>query len=578
MEIRRFSVHPSMIFNLISAQAGSLGKAVLENVMNSIDAKATKVEITVNATQIKIVDDGHGFRSKEEIGAFFDVFGFPHESGARTYGQFGIGRAQLWSFATAVWYTNTFKMDVDIKKTGLDYTLVEDQPFVPGLTIVSKFYKKQTTKDLLDLKNELKLLARFAQIPVLFNGEQINESTDQIAWNIDTPDAFIRLTDTSSLTVYNLGVLVKSFPANLVGSGGLVVTKPGVTLALNMARNDILVAECKVWGRIRPLIQKKSDERVRTTRKRLTSHEANNLATRYLAGEVAYETVAALPLIKDVHGKSYTLEKFARQVVDAHNGKLVVSERGEQKAQRVHSTKLAFVLSAETLAVFDCPTSDLSKFVSTLADRMASDCGYKSFVSRFKTLTEVFSSVHLAAPTLNDTHSLLATSEQTPSQSILLRALDGIQRRLDARVRKLDGTFSRGTRTLRVGNSDVSAAWTDSSSYIAFEEKQLELANQGLSGMSALVALLLHELVHHEDSAGSHVHDVDFYKTYHDCVRLPLFGELCLEAYRTYVQLMLNAGLKVGGRVLKDLTSLELLEVKEASPRGKYFNAAEQLA
>lgn len=73
-ETRKFSVHPQIIFSLITAQAGTLGKAVLECIMNSVDAGATKVDITVNANTIKIVDDGQGFRTKAEISEWFEVF------------------------------------------------------------------------------------------------------------------------------------------------------------------------------------------------------------------------------------------------------------------------------------------------------------------------------------------------------------------------------------------------------------------------------------------------------------------------------------------------------------------------
>ena len=87
-EKRKFSVHANIIYNLVSAQAGTLSKAVLECVMNSVDAGAKRVDIAVDADGVKISDDGQGFRSKAEIEQFFEVFGFPHEEGERIYGQF----------------------------------------------------------------------------------------------------------------------------------------------------------------------------------------------------------------------------------------------------------------------------------------------------------------------------------------------------------------------------------------------------------------------------------------------------------------------------------------------------------
>ena len=82
-ETRRFSVHPEIIYSLIKAQAGSLGKAVLECCMNSIDAQATRLDVAIDANTITIKDDGQGFRTREEIEQWFEVFGFPHAEGDR---------------------------------------------------------------------------------------------------------------------------------------------------------------------------------------------------------------------------------------------------------------------------------------------------------------------------------------------------------------------------------------------------------------------------------------------------------------------------------------------------------------
>jgi hypothetical protein len=119
-EKRQLSVHPAIIFDLIKGQAGSLGKAVLECVMNSVDSGSTRVTVDITNRGVNIQDDGRGFQSRKEIEDWFEVFGFPHEEGdGRIYGKFGIGRGQLWSFCSTIWRTNTFEMSVDIKKSGL---------------------------------------------------------------------------------------------------------------------------------------------------------------------------------------------------------------------------------------------------------------------------------------------------------------------------------------------------------------------------------------------------------------------------------------------------------------------------
>jgi len=70
-------MHDKLLLDVIRKQAGSIQKAVLEGVMNSIEAAATRVEVSVEPDQIKIIDDGRGFQNREEIELFFETFGQP---------------------------------------------------------------------------------------------------------------------------------------------------------------------------------------------------------------------------------------------------------------------------------------------------------------------------------------------------------------------------------------------------------------------------------------------------------------------------------------------------------------------
>lgn len=572
---RTFSVHPQMIFSLIKAQAGSLAKAVLENIMNSIDAKATMVNIEVNHSTIRITDDGHGFRNLKEIEDFFEVFGFPHEEGARTYGQFGIGRAQLWSFCSAVWKTNTFKMDVDIKNRGLDYKLLEGQPQVQGLEIESKFYQKQTTKELQEFATELTELAMFAQVPIYLNGEKINKSPEDIKWDHETDDAWIKLTSASDLYVYNLGVAVRKYNAHQIGSGGLVVTKPGVRLALNMARNDILVSECKVWARIKPFIQRKADDKVRTRKTRLTRDETANIARRFMSGEVEYSLTESQKIIKDVHGKSYTLRDFFRKCAYEYERKLTISADSSALAQRAHATKMAFVLSADTLNIFGYENDAVKKWVSDLVEVGETIRDLSHTAKALKASLKIYDSVEEAVPSLKDGYLLVPQNEHTPEENCIV---DGLQQ-VNGAVYRLAyaemNARSIGARRIRIGISNVAQAWTDASSYVAFSRETLKLADKGLSGFIVLVNILLHEYFHDSSSAGSHIHDLEFYQHYHDVTVTNEFTILAFQAYRQYVKSMLKAGIRLSATQLKELTHHENLEYVEPDKKGKHYKAEE---
>ena len=116
-ESRTFKMHDKLLLDVIKKQAGSIQKAVLEGVMNSIEAGASQVDVTVEPTQIRIIDDGRGFQSRQEIELFFETFGQPHtESENKRWAQFRMGRGQLFAFGRNEWRTGPYVMRVDINQ------------------------------------------------------------------------------------------------------------------------------------------------------------------------------------------------------------------------------------------------------------------------------------------------------------------------------------------------------------------------------------------------------------------------------------------------------------------------------
>lgn len=561
-ESRKFSVHPQMIYSLIKAQAGTLSKAVLEGVMNSVDSRSKSVTIDISPTKIVIKDDGHGFRSLAEIEECFEVFGFPHEEGARMYGQFGIGRAQLWSFSSAVWRTNTFMMDVDIKNRGLDYELRENQPQVDGLTIESTFYTPMSTQEILAFKQELKELALFTQIPVILNGEKINTDPASLKWDFETDDAYIKLLDKSQLTVYNLGVMVRHYPSHQVGSGGLVVTKPGVKLALNMARNDILVAECEVWRRIKPYIQKKSDEKVRRKVTKLNSAELENRASRFLSREVDFTEIAEIKLITDITNRGHTIESFMQQERGVGRVKVITTSlEGSNLGDRAHTSKSAFVVHPDTFARFGVETFD--EFIKALMERMAesSVVAQKYWYTSFVQYARFEADIRKAVPTLSEGYEILPEKDWTKYEKGVISAL----RKVDYELRSLLNTSGasekhQNSRELMVGMSDTANAWTDGVARIVFNRTLLEEAHLGIGGFMHIVTTFTHEYLHEDSSSGTHIHEDAFFKRFHSALNYPDLGNIAFTAYRYYVSYLGAVGLKPTKKLLTALNMVELTD------------------
>jgi hypothetical protein len=71
---RRFNMHPKLLLDVIKRQAGTLHKAILEGIMNGIEAGANRVDIAyVPGAQpkLRITDNGKGIATAECYRAVF---------------------------------------------------------------------------------------------------------------------------------------------------------------------------------------------------------------------------------------------------------------------------------------------------------------------------------------------------------------------------------------------------------------------------------------------------------------------------------------------------------------------------
>lgn len=143
--LTQFKLHPSVIYSLIREQAGSPEKALAELIMNSIDAGAKNIFLEISANKFSIKDDGLGFKDEAEIELFFGKFGTPHKKGDSAYGQFRLGRGQIFALAKTEWRSGSFGMTVDLigkSKTDVHgYSLHEFGQNVVGCEITGEFYE-----------------------------------------------------------------------------------------------------------------------------------------------------------------------------------------------------------------------------------------------------------------------------------------------------------------------------------------------------------------------------------------------------------------------------------------------------
>ena len=237
-EIRRFKASEALLYDVITRQAGSVEKAILEAIMNSVDAGAKKCEIKIDTDAksqlnlITIVDDGKGM-SYEEFLKYFEIFGAV-EKRDKFYGEFQMGRGQIFAHGKTTWKTRDVIATVDIKNKGLDYVITKGNENVNGTVIIIELYEDIFSSSVEEIQRQ----SAFAPIKITVDGEKYNrDEHEQIADNdIAT---YYYAEEGGESKIYNRGIFVRTHqPRELQFS--VVSKKP---LKLNFARNDLISSD-----------------------------------------------------------------------------------------------------------------------------------------------------------------------------------------------------------------------------------------------------------------------------------------------------------------------------------------------
>lgn len=260
-ENHEFKIHPAIIFSLITAQASGVEKAILELVMNSVDAGATRIDVTLDQNGFVVADNGRGFADMQAIESCFGVFGLPHAAGDAFYGRFRLGRAQCFGYAKTEWHTKNYKMFVDLNlshdSSEYGYKTTEVDEYYQGCKVTGQFYKYMGNCDpniTLDMNLSespynvqnavlaLALSVKYLPVTVYINNIRVNLLRDnlvpyKVKNNVSyylTPHLNESHPTEKSVQVYNKGVYAYSIYSYLL-SGDIVSDD---AISLNMARNE----------------------------------------------------------------------------------------------------------------------------------------------------------------------------------------------------------------------------------------------------------------------------------------------------------------------------------------------------
>ena len=495
-QTRTLKMHQNLLYHTITRQAGDIAKAVLEGIMNSVDADATFCEIELTQDSLTIMDDGRGFKDSQEIDEFFETFGTPHEEGDATYGTFRMGRGQIFAFGKNLWQSGEFKMQVDIKNKGLDYQFSDRQDVTDGCVISVELYDKHKLSrvDLADNVRNIAIMAKYAPIKVVLNGETISVDPKTEKWDYEDDLAYISLKDSGDLTIYNLGIKVIAFGGWRYGTGGTVVTKKQVKV--NYARNNIM-SDCPVWKKIRAKVSTMVNGKV-DKKKRLTDDEKKRLALTCYEDAHAWDAIKDKPLLTDVTNKPRKTSDLCR--LYGYNHTLTVAPRGSGIGEKIMRNKMAFVLSTETLERFD--VSDAEELLKVL--RMGGMYSYNTEIVDFAELRRQFS----------ESFEIVDNNKQTFKEQVWIALANKF------------GVPYRECRQYMVGISEKANAWTDGSTFIAFDREFLKtLRYDNVGHMARFAYTLAHEYCHDDDDRETNVHGPEFDEAFREFVEQNRFVE-----------------------------------------------------
>ena len=548
VQSRRLTIHPAMIFDVISRQAGSLSKALLEGVMNCVDAGSTRCDITLSESEYTIRDDGKGFRDQDEIISFFETFGTPHTEGDAVFGRYRMGRGQGFSFGVNRWKTGCFDMCVDIKGRGLDYDLIANpEPIFAGCDIHVSLYDRLSPGDYSGTIREMKSLCQWIPIPVYLNGALISTSIKDAKWDVETDDFVIKCQSTGGVKVYNLGAYVTTYSSfDFGGFNGTVVSKK--QLQVNFARNDILVAKCEIFKDIKAKLRAMSNHERKRSNRLTASDRAAILREAYEGGEIDAD-FAEKKLIPTFPSQHVTLNSviFNRRfciITPQHDQRLVDRLKNERNGPVLIKSEIMSWIGLD-----DGDTLGLIEFFQ--------DAHRKHLEARgvFPHFTE------MKAVKFEDlTQNMSATYKVIPSHKAKkgqLLALETLRRFTNEIVRQLiDRGVETGYRQLQVGESSTALAWTDGHSRVTFDSAYLDECIKTSGGIQSLVNTYLHELMHVDSDEESHIHDEDFYRMFHDVSLDPTFGAIGMSAIIYFVTRASRLGIKTGAKLVREVDTM----------------------
>lgn len=557
-----FVAHNSLIKQIIFRQHGEHFKAIVELIQNSIDAQATQISLRFDETGFMVDDNGIGFLSEASVTDYFQTFGTPHVEGDATFGTFRIGRGQIMSLANCTWRTNVWQMDVDIqneKDPEPCFKLTTHAEKKQGCSVSGTWHQPMNRMQAQTQRKQLIKAIGFLSVPIIDieTGGRVNNAQQLTDWDIENDHfSFKHLPDSEGLTVYNLGVLVKTLDASAMhGATGILLSKK--QFKMNTARETIMPS-CPVWKEASNHIASFMESYIKTTGKTKASGiSRKGYLLSWLHGEQpnmsldtqvfqdyrkAYFSINGILTYKwvcvidrDTCGYS---DIIIDKVITQHKHRVLfvsyqylVSLGYEHKSdyyvfdlfiedcyanlgkpvnyiRAVHIDHLADTLSDQHAIIKDKDLTLLEQHVLKTLRKALTDKNVRRAIANsiIDTVDLDADGIYFCATHVPNPNAYWYTKEYT---QILIQARQKIEQQFPY-------VFSMFTRKLYFGESSSAQAWTDGKSYIVIDRNvALKFYKLGYDGYFALAQIVMHELCHSDSNLTQHSHGLEFYELFH---------------------------------------------------------------
>ncbi|WP_421556718.1 ATP-binding protein [Pseudomonas kitaguniensis] len=566
-----FELDPQIIHHIIYSQAGSIGKAVIELVMNSVDANASAVRLTLTKEGFRCADDGNGFASREDVLRYFGRFGTPHQDGDATYGRFRLGRGQIMAHAKTEWFSNHWLMSVDTRAMGYNYELEDLQAPATGCSISGTWYEALSDLELISAVQEIRDLVRYTPISVELNGRVITRNPANEKWDFEDEWAYYRAKEDGPVSIYNQGVLIRHDSSHVWGAGGLIVSKRAINL--NVSRTEILRKTCPVWKPIAKEFKRLADAvSARLGDHRKTEARREKSARSLLSGDenicdvyIKEEVITLLP------GKRHvTLMDFRLKAFNWHKGTYTLIEHGNDipKGEAIAREGLIQIVHPKTLERFGCHNyidfeEALERALCNVSEAAQAIENRGERAPYFWRSGTVLDAPVLAAySTFRDAfiERTQIIDERTSLDKETRRAWTALRWCLQhyagaciGAERYTDGTLRWDEKRLQIllGESNTAEAWTDGLTYLAIScDVVKRISSKPLEAVAYIFGLVEHEVAHQGDSIACG-HDEAFYQRYHDIsIRMAPERQRFMHKWlMKYTMSMERDGQKTRGRV-----------------------------